>query len=250
MRCALTYFDACGFNSGMSKLSTNPKIANIINAAHILLAIFFALFKVCLVIKFSTDVRLLKAINFILQYSAALYTNLSIILDGNLQKRKHRRFWAIVEQIDAQNNFNFTSSILKFFLCSFTSVLAILLLFIVGTTPSDNDVIYMYMFLFKIAEARFFHYILCMEVVQFQLKTIQNVLTNQKLDIRRIKWIRDYYHSVYQMMDLLNNIFGWSNVALILCCFYFFIADVNWVYIHFVEQSYWLFISNAYIYDF
>lgn len=239
----LKYFDACGFNSGQSKLSNSQRAVYITNTTHILMAIFFSLFKIRMIVMLFSAHRFAFAINFILQYSAALYTYWCIILDSNLQDREHRQFWKFVQLIDQlynpQNDFSFTCCILKFFFCFFISAVAILMALVIGNS-SDIEVVFMYIFLIKISEARIFYCILCVEILRFKLNTIDNALT----DLRQFKSIREYYYCVYEIASLLNDVFGVSQVAAILFCFYFFLADVNWLYIHFTNQSTMLIIGT------
>lgn len=243
IECVLKYFDACGFNSGQSKLSSSQRAVYITNTTHILMAVFFSLFKIRMILKLFSAQKLVLAINFILQYSAALYTYWCIILDSNLQDRKHRHFWKIVHLIDEfyfpQNDFSSTCFILKFFFCFFTSAVAILMVLVLGD-PLDKEILFMYIFLIKISEARIFYCILCVEISRFQMKTIDDALT----DFCQLKSIREYYYCVYEMTNLLNDVFGLSQVAAILFCFYFFLADVNWIYIHFTNQSTMLIIGE------
>lgn len=230
----LTYFDVCGFNSGWSKLSSSRKAIHRTNITHILMAVFFTLFKIHMILGFST-VRLVKAINFMLQYSAALYTYWCIIIDSHLQMQKHRHFWQTVQRIDKfycpQNKFTIKYYLLKFGLCFFTSALAILVIILAGNL-SQSEVVIMYIFLIKICEARVFYYIFCVEVLRFQLKQLKDALKNHPYHLRRIRWIRQYYDRVYEMSNFLIGVFGLSQVAAVLFCFVFFMADLNWIYIN------------------
>lgn len=228
----LTYFDVCGFNSGLSKLSKSRGAIHRTNTIHIIMAVFFTLYKVRMMLSFST-VPFVKAINFTLQYSAALYTYWSIILDSNLKKREHRLFWQTVQRINAsyfsQNSSTFTYYSLKFALCFITSVSGILIIILMGDL-SKSEVVWMYIFLIKFCEARVFYYIFCVEVLQFQLRTIKSTYTCNGRN--RFKWMREYYYSVYEMGCCLNETFGLSQVLAIFFCFYFFLADLNWIYIN------------------
>lgn len=230
----LTYFDACGFNSGFSRLSNSRKTFHRTNILHILMAVFFTLYKIRFIIRILT-MDSVRIINFVIQYSAALYTIWSIVFDSHFQKREHWHFWEVLQKIDehysSQNSFTFKYFSCKFLLCFSTSALAILMIVFFGDL-SKSEVVFMYIFLIKICEARVFYYIFCLEVLQFQLKTIENSLTNNRSSLHRLKRIREYYQYIYEMGSLLNNIFGLSQVTANLFCFYFFLADLNWIYIN------------------
>lgn len=199
IKFVLIYFDACSFNSGLTKLSRSRKAVGIINTLHILMAIFAFLYQFRWILKDMLSVQLIEVVNYVIYYSAALYTYWLIIMDSHLQKREHRYFWEIIQQIDRiyfpQNQFKLKYYSLKFFVC-FTSSAVVVSIFIAAENMSDNEALFVFMFLIKMCEARAFYYMFCLEVLQFQLKTIKNVLINRKTDVRRCKWIRGYYHCI------------------------------------------------------
>lgn len=243
MKYLLNYFDVCGFNSGLSKLSRSRKAIYITNTMHILMVIFVSFYQFRWMMKYFLSVQSLEVVNYLLQYLATLYTYCFIMLDSNLQMRKHRQFWRVFKQIDEfyhqQNGLNITSYLSKFLLCFFISSFVILIVIVTTENLSDIEALFVYLFLIKVSEARVFHYLLCLEVLKFQLKTIENSLINRPSDIRQFKWMRGHYHYIYEMVNCLNSIFGLSQVAIILFCFYFFLTDVNFIYVslYTVEQT-------------
>lgn len=246
-KCVLFYFDTCGFSSGLSNLSNNWKSVFITRTIHILMAAFFTLFEIRLIVRLVLAERFVEGINFILQYSVALYAYYSIILDANIQQKKHRHFWKIVQQIDEfyfrQKDFTFKCLVMKFFCCFFISALAILIILVIGN-PDDNDIVINYIVIIKICEARVFYCIFCVEMIQFQLKIIKTTLANQRIRCHLYKYIREYYYRVYEMMNLLNDIFGISQVAVVLFCFYFLLADLNWLYLHVTRRNDYLTVNT------
>lgn len=172
----LNYFDANGFNSGLTKLSSSKKAIYIANIVQIAMAVFFLLFKIHMAIKFMASVRMIEVVNYVLQYSCPLYTYYAIILDTCTQKREHTQFWKFVRNIDEfyfpQNGLNLTNFFLKFLLCFFTSVLATSIVLLKGIVLSNNflseyENSIVFIFLVKICEARAFYYIFCLEILQY-----------------------------------------------------------------------------------
>lgn len=127
-----------------------------------------------------------------------------------------------------------------------------------------------YTLLYEICQLRVFYYLFCLEVVNFQLKmidneveTMQNALnfTSKKstsylirisetsifysFESQRLKWIREYFFRIYEMINLLNETFGWSQVAAISFCFHLLLTEIAWGYIHYMEMS-WLYRFGLY----
>lgn len=202
------------------------------------MAVFCTLYQFRFVILFQLTTRMIEVVNYMLQYSVALYTYWCIIFDSNRQMRENQRFWKVVEKADkfpfTQNDIQLKHYCSKFLLCFYTSALGILST-IVKTDGEYKELMFVYLFLIKICEARAFYYIFCLEVLQFQLNKIEKVPRDQHDDQRTFKQMRGHY--VYDMTNHLNNAFGVSQVAMILFCFYFLLTDINWAYVDIVNTN-------------
>lgn len=262
----LNFFDLIGgFNSGTSDISKNLEATYVVYAIHVSLAVVLTLFEFHLMADYYPSLGLTEAISESLQYSAALYTYWLIILDSLLHRRAHQHFWEVLQQIDeyfsCQRNSVIHSYLLK--LCVyFLKTLSIMVIRLFINSFVDFTVDFAYISLFIVCEIRMFYYLFCLEILHFQMKMVEdevkimmkilnlaNIRRNQALNIdvisacysfemQRLKWIRGYFHCVYKMMYLLNEIFGWSHVAAISFCFYYILTESNWFYIHFREISF------------
>lgn len=199
-----------------------------------------------------------------IQYSASLYTYWLIILDSLLHRRAHQQFWEVLHQIDehfsCQPKRVIHSYMLKFGVYIIKTIsIMVIRLFVSSFVNFTVD--FAYICLFIVCEIRMFYYLFCLEVLHYQMKMVEseveimmkilnlaNIRRNQSLSMdvisacysfetQRLKWIRGYFHCVYKMMYLLNEIFGWSHVAGISFCFYYILTETNWFYIHFSEIS-------------
>lgn len=103
-----------------------------------------------------------------------------------------------------------------------------------------------YVILFTLCEIRMFYYLLCLEIVNGQLKMIAlrsqaivdgAICCDTEQVQQQLKWIRQYFSHVHSMTCHLNNIFGWSNVTAISFSFCFILTELNWYYVHFEEIS-------------
>lgn len=261
----LNVFDACGFNSGTSKLSKNLVFIYIVHAIHLSMALVLTLFEFHLMTEYYPSLGLTEAISESLQYSAALNTYWLIILDSIIHRKSHQDFWQVLQQIDeyfyCQPNSVIRSYMLKFCVY-FMKTISIMVIRLFISSFVDFIVDFAYIALFIICEIRMFYYLFCLEVLHFQMKMVENevkimmkilnlanIKRNKSLNIdvisasyafeqQRLKWIRGYFHCVYKMMYLLNEVFGWSHVSGISFCFYYILTESNWFYIHFREISY------------
>lgn len=233
----LIFFDIFGYNSMSSKIFDHRKIVYIINAAHFSMAMIFTIYKIRFVLLALSRSPMIEALNSSMQYSVGLYMYWIIILDSNLYKQQHQQFWQILRIINKfyfrQNTINFTNYYLKCGICLLTSCLSSLIFLLTQDLSEGlNEVEFVYFFFIKFSEIRVFYYLFCLEVMQYQLERIENMLKCNKFDSHQFKWIRNYYHWIYEMSKCLNEIFGLSQVANVFFWFYFFLADLNWEYIY------------------
>lgn len=237
----LNFFDACGYNTGSSMLSSHIKTIISINFVQICLCILFASYKVRFVFIFYHSLRWIVFLNEIFQYFVALNTYLSIVCDSLIQRRKHKLFWEFVKSTNktfAQQNVecHFRNFILK--LAAFISLTILCtIIFMTNDFPFDSFYI-VYNFLVKLCQLRVFYSIFCYDVLHFQLKMLHNQLKTIKNELNGtpqangITTVRRSYRYIYEMKNLLNEIFGWSQVTTVLFCFYFLLTDLNWFLIH------------------
>lgn len=248
----LTLFDFFGYNTGSTILSKKQIIAFIICLVHILLSIFVTMTQFVSIAWSSYG--FLQILNLCLQYSVALFTIFFTIFDAIAHRKAHKRFWILVQCIDenfySQSKFRFGCYIIKFVEhFSMMSLCTFLL-----TLVSNNTFFIIICVIDIISEVRVFYYIFCLEILYFQLKMIeiemkiiQNSLKKMKqeqlnsiklsvssircsFELKRLKWIRGYFGCVYEMANILNDIFGWSHVAAFLFQFYQLLTDLNWMY--------------------
>lgn len=260
----LIFFDVCGFNTGASKLvKISPKIKYLIFVAHISLALVLTVFKFHLFVIYYSVLNVVEAISESLQYSTALFTLWLIIFDSICHQASHKLFWETVQQIDCwfcqQFHMNIRNYLLKGVEFFFVTIVAI------STRIKMNEMTNVsteiaYFVLFEICHSRVFYYLFCLEVVHFQLERIKNEVKTMQgalnfistkseaylirisetsifysFELHRLRWIREYFSLVYEMINFLNETFGWSQVAAISFCFHLLLTEVTWIYIHFTK---------------
>lgn len=236
----LTFFDACGYNTGSSRLSQNRKVAILIQFVHFSLAVFFSLCIFYLTIKLPTYSRFVELLNQLLQYSTATYTYWFIIFDSLFRWQEHKNFWRILQQIDQsifpQCDFTIRLYLLKFIQYIFTTFVSVSIILLINEATVIHLTL-IHLVPIKLCQIRIFYYMFCLEIVYIQLKVIERELMRMKqmphIDLCRFQWLREYYHSVYEMSNLLNQIFDWSHLAAVSFCFHLLLTELNWFSVNF-----------------
>lgn len=266
----LAYFDLCGFNTGVTRLSTCRKIAFAVYSLYTVALVLFiniAMFQLCS-LGLTVDV-----INYIFQYMLVFVTYLLTISESLFQKQYHDNFWKILQKIhmyvSSQHKHDFRILVATIILFNSTSGF----LCIMWTVFSDFEnviIVLMYSLVIIMCHSRVFHYILCLQIVNYQLEMIEyevkiigngtvNISNNKSLSSyhstnpcttfksNQFKWIRLYYQYVWEMLADLNEVFGWSQVATILFCFYFLLTDSNYLLRYFHDIPNGLCLGKIYI---
>lgn len=254
----LHIFDVFGFNSGLTKFSLNPHLAQFIYIVHISMALLATLF-IYSIIEFLSSKDFIEAISELLQYLSVLITYWLIIYDAYVMRQVNKKFWNKLKWIDGhiycQSNLCFRNFIIKF--VEFFPIKICTVIITIAYNIDNFKIDFMYNFLFKIFEIRLFYYLFCLEIIIFQLeqieieiKNVSSVINVPKLhslkirksiytfELNRLKWVRNYVFNIHEMIVDLNRIFGWSHVATILSSFYLLLSQLNWSYVHFHEFSF------------
>lgn len=266
----LQFFDLSGFNTKATCLSKQRKYIYFVYVMHISLVLYLTLFFCYLVIHYYPviQVGILEAISENFQYSFGLATYWLIIFDLFHHRHTNHHFLSNFQKIysrfpsSSSSKCTFQQYIVK--LVEYLSVTLLIMIIKLSLNSFMNTFVEIsYTIVFKVCQIRIFYYIFCLEVVHFQLKSIESEI--QKIqsglkflkknitiqidtlhhessllyffEIYRFQWIRRHFDCVYAMVEHLNEIFGWSNVAAISYCFYLFLTDLNWFYIHYRDLS-------------
>lgn len=246
----LSFFDIFGYRTGVTMLSIRKTTASFILFVHFVLALLFTSIGFHLIVELSPLVGLIELINELIQYTVGVFTYWFIIFDSFFQHQYHLRFWKFLQKIDDKfcsqhlGMSFYIGKLIEFFT---TSISLFTLLYFINTFP-NLKIIFVYMALFSLCQIRLFYYIFCLTIIHHQLKMIENELIVMKrvsslkynqfhgksssysYEFQRFKWFREYFYCINEMIKLLNKIFGWSQVAAVLCCFYFCATNLNWFY--------------------
>lgn len=205
----------------------------------------------------------IEAISEYLEYTASLYAYWIIILESICQRQQQILLWKIQSPDRLQKSpidRLYPIIFFEFFLRKLLLIASSCLLYDSNITLNLNVFTYViYITPVLICKIRIFYYIFCLKVIHSQLEDIANDLkdlhyetNNHSFDdssayiyvARRLRVIRQNFQTVCKMIQLLNNIFGWSQVAAVLFCFYSQFSDWNFIYIHYGELTTLHLISN------
>lgn len=248
----LNFFDACGFNSGSSKLFRSQTSIKFISVLHIFLVALITLDQILFYCEFYHSHGLLETLNDLVETLASLCTYYLIILDANFNQRYHKYFWSILHRIETsvyrRSNFSLRCFILKFI--GFFGLTALMI--VVRSTLYDFLKHATFLAMVKICQIRILYYLFCLEVINFQLENVEREIgamnsissianaemrTFDSHKIQEFRWIRLYLYYIHEMMNALNEIFGWSHVAAISFCFFCLFTDLSYIFIHFSKLS-------------
>lgn len=214
---------------------------------HLLFVAFVTFYKIYILIGLSSTMRLIELVNLSAQYSVPIYTYWFIFLDTLLYCDEHRTFWKLVELIDRrywQQTICLRGYIWKF--ASYISVALVLFLSLLAFREFAHMLPTLaYLTLISACQIRLFHYLFHLEVIKFQLETIVNQINTTIVTSKissHFKGIRDGIATALELTELLNVMFGWSQVFALLFCFYNFVTCFNSFYAHHHEEN----ITNLY----
>lgn len=194
-------------------------------------------------IQASNVVGILDALNMASYYICMIGTYWIIICDCISKRRFQHAFWKTCRQINEnfirQAHMNKSQILAILIIYSITDVIILLVSIHAERVTSAKSKV-MHIFFVIVFDQRVSFFIFHTIVVEFQLKNINSelmvirkhrpIIEGDSFDGGRFKWIRDYYELVFHMSENVNEIFGWSHLALIMVTFFTFVTLLNSVY--------------------
>lgn len=190
-------------------------------------------------------IEFLDVLNFLFYYVNCAIAYWFIIYDSYSKRKVQHAFWKFFERINKDLTFP-TNKIAN---CSCLPILIklsiadilIFFLSIIGdnlSSSSDKIVHFIYT---CVIDNRTFYFLLHMKLIAIELQKINARFpvfhqNKQSSEVMRnvidipMKKTRSYYQSVYEMCGNANQIFGWSQLTLIILCFQSFVTFLNYTY--------------------
>lgn len=231
----LAIFDFVGFNTRSSSCICKIIFCNIF---HLVLFGFCAY---CCVQYIEFILSPVERLNLAVQFCGALFTYALIWIESTTNQNPQRDFWKIHNKIhecyDDRKHFSWQSFIIKF--TEHNLITALFMAFLVYTSSSFHIITLIsgLEILIKINQFRIFHYMLYLDMIRMNLNIAQVEAIKASILIDSVKEsverIRELYQMIFEMVNKLNVIFGFSHLAAVLYCFYCPIVELNWAFVYF-----------------
>lgn len=252
----LSFFDYCGFNTQHLSSLQYQKRNRWILILHVIAILYSVGFNCYLVYFFASWLQILEVVNeSIINISSSL-TYLFIIFDSNWKTENQSQFWKLYDRFGQRFYKENIISSLRFysiiFVISFVTSCGPIIVLVI---KNETFIIYsVYWFLSRLCHLRISYQTLCLKLIHLQLKLIKREtesvfhrrihlirpVLNDPLnyfEINRLKCIRQSMEIVREMVNKMNNMFGWTQLLTILFGFQFILNFINWIYLHFFEIS-------------
>lgn len=178
------------------------------------------------------SLRTIEFINAVLQYFGALFVYHVIYIESFLNRRLQREYWH-------RNNRNQPGNEWLIVVFKFGSHLAIYSIYFVLVIISQlgfeqTFFIISVTALTRIYQTRIFYYAIFVETIRIKLKAAQMLVMETSIAIKdavvALRRARQIYQQAFNMACCVNEIFGYSQLALVLYSFFELTTDVNWTY--------------------
>lgn len=244
-------FDALGFNTQFTS-STHHKLTQYIPFLfHVIFAIIHAGFcvKISEYINDATDN--LATVNNFVQYVAATSAYWLIIFEMYERRKNRKNFWKLFRKIDKYMNRPWRLFPILFIEYMSFSILIFLYYFInlenIGLSQFVTSMVYL--IAVKMCELKLLLHLFFLNVVLYQLHTLEQKLNKiikhksiypkllaSELSSAKFHRIEKIYIIIIEMINELNQIFGWSQFAVITFAMLFIITMINWAVLNGFEE--------------
>lgn len=226
----LKYYSLFGFYS-ISSMGIGKKHVN--SLIQIGLCMWCTFNTITTFIEAQAVLKYLDALNMLLYFVVSISAYWLIIYDSCARRSIQDAFWPNFTKIDKQFSLKNEEKIWIYLIdliipITFDIVISILS-FSSETLSSTNHRI-MHFFLIYIIDHAITFYVLHLKVFTFQLAQIELKLQKEQINEVQLKWLRHNFQMIFEMSEHLNEIFGWSNLALILFSTLSFVAHLNLIY--------------------
>lgn len=181
--------------------------------------------------KFKRD---LNFFSFVFFYGAVISTYWMIIIESFSRKAAQEIFWNIVGDFNESKEWG---TFERTYIFKFGAHLIRFMISFLFATQHNNTIARLnYYVPVFICANRLFYYLLCIDIIKFELQKISNVLNSCLIYNEQEKYdfvwknACDQYQRVYKKTDCINTFFGWSHFTAILLTFYTLLANITFIY--------------------
>lgn len=232
------YFNLCGFCTQFKTSSNQKKCDRLFFLFHLSLVSITTLGVYAFLNRPTNDN--LGAMNDAMKLIANLIVYWLSILELNSKQKMQRKFWHILKQINQHHSpnqsFSFNAYLIKmiiYFVLLTSMFINYYIIFISG--DENAAILYCFWFCFTLivmfCKQYLFYYLFYLEFMKYELKIVSDELDKMRCfcEKAKFKWIRKFYETIYDLCDIVNAVFGWSNAVAISVSFLLILADINWM---------------------
>lgn len=229
IRFYLKYYSLFGFHSIDSARIGGKLTTTFIFIIQLVLGIWCMLWAFQAFEMEKRNIEYLDALNFFLFYLTTSVAYWPIIYDTYKNRRNQNAFWQRFNRIN--NGFIIHINADKWdFLGAFIALgvidLILFVLTIVRALSNHLELVFHYIFII-VFDQRIIFYLFHLKTVTFQMRKILHIVNNQRY--ANTIMFRDY-ELIYEMIDDMNETFGWSNLGLILLNFHTSVTFASFIY--------------------
>lgn len=230
-------------------LNGNDLLALLIFILHTSVATILIFYLVHFIVAVSAlpTYKFIDVVNFLVHYLNALVAYWTILLETYKYRNLQKQFWTILNEMTEVycRQINRKCFWILFFHLLMLSTISIISFTQEHDTPYDVKVLYF--ILLNYCDIRLFYLMIYFDVIEFNLKRIENELNlNANNSIRKFYnfgWIRKYYGFIYKISECINTMFGWSELATTLFSFGTLLTYINVAYRLF-DDDFFLLLSS------
>lgn len=255
MYILVCYFDLWGLPTEFQTSEYYKRIVRYTSILHFLLGFIVTILLVKYLQRPIDDP--LGTLNDVIKHGGSLAVYWLTLIELNAKHRMQKEFWQTFKQIDSlfssHQHLSMRTYVLKFCICliAFLFVCVLYLQEIISKTGTEFVYFWFTHFILIMTYLnRVFYHLFCMELIKNELRNIKNetkelVRANQsgpfavamgrclvieEFQLKRFKWLRDYFQSIHGMCDHLSEMIGWSTVVTIIFSFQLIATDGIWIY--------------------
>lgn len=232
--CLFKFFELCDFHH--SAWTNRRPIKCVILTVQVALLYRLTSNGVTFTLATSNYMDGIGVLNFTLLYAAALINYWIIVIESFAQKPAQEAFWRIHGQLDDSEQ---SKSMKRIFLCKFGIHLimsAVLIALAVQNKKTANSSILTFYTLLFMCNNQLFYFLLYLKLIKLELTEIDGTLKCWRYYAcpRRYRKVLNricgQYQRAHELTTCTNTLFGWSNFATILVCFFTLFTYLDWIY--------------------
>lgn len=227
----LRFFELCGFHH--SAWTRRQPVKFFILTLQMITLYIFTVNGTKYILAIAKFMKFLGVLNFALFYFALLSTYWIINIETHTQKSAQDIFWKLNGFLD--DDFDSRNPMKRVYLCEFLlhAVLTIIMLSVsIQDSNTIAEAILIYYMLIFMCNNRLFYFLLYLKIIKIELQYIKNAFGWPCSDrfLAALNSSSVQYQRIYEMMECINRMFGWSQLATILICFYTLVTYLNFIY--------------------